>query len=122
MLILLMNACSQIVPGDQTPAPPSGIIGTVTEGPMCPGPVRIGDNSCPDQPYQATIQVLNSDNSKVAQFQTDAQGIFQVELPPGTYILHPLSGKPMPHAADQTVDVTAGQFTQVSIVYDTGMR
>ncbi len=89
---------------------------------MCPGPVRIGDNSCPDQPYQATIQVLNSDNSKVAQFQTDAQGIFQVELPPGTYILHPLTGKPMPHAADQTVDVTAGQFTQVNIVYDTGMR
>jgi hypothetical protein len=119
---LTLTACSQFSPVNQTSAPQSGIEGTVTEGPMCPGPVHIGDNTCPDQPYQATIIVLNAQNAKVTQFQTDTKGIFQIMLPPGRYILHPISGKPLPRGSDQMVEVTSGQFTQVNIVYDTGMR
>jgi hypothetical protein len=122
VLLLTLTACAQFSPVDQTSTPQSGIEGTVTEGPMCPGPVHIGDNTCPNQPYQATIIVLNAQNVVVAQFQTDTKGIFQIMLPPETYILRPISGKPLPRAADQIVEVTSGQFTQVSIVYDTGMR
>ncbi len=123
LLVLTLSACSLISPADQTPTPASGIIGTVTEGPMCPGPVRVGDNSCPNQPYQATISVLDENNSRVAQIRTDASGTFQLSLPPGTYTLHPLPGNnPLPRAADQAVEVYPGQYTQISIVYDTGMR
>jgi hypothetical protein len=89
---------------------------------MCPGPVKVGDNSCPDQPYQATIVVLDDNNDQVTQVLCDSNGHFTVQLPPGTYVLHPISGNPLPRAADQTVEVSPGQFTQVSIVYDTGMR
>lgn len=119
VLLLVLSACGQIAP---TPGPTSGIEGSVTEGPMCPGPVPIDNNTCPNQPYQATITILNADNKKVAQIQADANGYFKLPLVAGTYILHPEPGKPLPIAADQTVVVIDGQYTQVTIVYDTGMR
>jgi len=122
VFLFILSGCAQIVPLNPSPTPSSGIVGTVTEGPMCPGPVQVGNNTCPDQPYQTTIKVLNSNNDQVAQFQTDANGNFMVPLAPGTYILHPEAGNPLPQAADQTVTVTAGQYTQVTIQYDTGMR
>jgi hypothetical protein len=105
-----------------SPTPSNGIEGFVTEGPTCPGPVPVGSTECQDQPYQATIEVLSSDNKIITQFQTDANGYFKLILSPGTYILHPISGKPLPHAPDQTVVVTANHFTQVTIQYDTGLR
>jgi hypothetical protein len=105
-----------------TPFASSGIEGQVTKGPTCPGPIRIGATECQDQPYQANITILDENNNQIAQFQTDSVGYFKINLDPGSYILHPESGNPLPRAADQTVLVTDGQFTQVSIIFDTGMR
>jgi hypothetical protein len=121
-LLFTLSACTQGAGFNPSPTPASGVEGTVTEGPMCPGPVRVGQNNCPDQPYPATISILTSDNTQVAQTQADANGFFIIPLEPGTYTIHPISGKPLPRAADQTVVVTAGEYTKVSIVYDTGMR
>ncbi len=121
-LIFILSGCAitgQFIPSS---TPTSGIQGYVTEGPMCPGPVAIGKNECPNQPYQATILVLDSNSHEIARLQTDATGYFSRSLEPGTYILRPLSAKPLPHAADQTVSVSPGEYTQVTIVYDTGMR
>ncbi|HEX9089945.1 MAG TPA: carboxypeptidase-like regulatory domain-containing protein [Anaerolineales bacterium] len=119
-LIILtgLSACTT------TPSPSgiSGIEGYVTEGPTCPGPVPIGGNECQDRPYQATISVLTAEGKLVTQFQTDIDGYFKIPLSPGTYNLHPESGNPMPNAAEQTVVVNENQYTQVSILYDTGMR
>jgi hypothetical protein len=109
-------------PANPTPVHSSGIEGHVTEGPMCPGPVPVGNNPCPDQPYQATISILDADNKEIAQVQTDVDGYFKIPLPPGTYILHPIATKPLPRASDQTVVVTPDQFTQITIMYDSGMR
>jgi hypothetical protein len=117
-----LSACSQGMLATSTPILSSGIEGYVTQGPVCPGPVRVGDSTCQDQPYQATISILNPDNSPVTQFLTDNNGYFKFPLNPGSYILHPESGKPMPYASDQTIIVSEGQFTQVSIQYDTGIR
>ena len=113
-----MAACSP----NPSPDLNSGIEGTILEGPMCPGPVQVGNNTCPDQPYQATIDILNTDKVQVTQVHSDASGNFKVDLAPGTYVLHPIPGTPLPIAADQTVEVLAGQYTQVTINYDTGMR
>ena len=121
-MILSLSACSQEVPKSPLPTPSSGIEGQVTEGPMCPGPVAIGDNTCPDQPYQATISVFDINNKLITQFETDRSGLFKLPLSPGTYLLHPESDTSLPYAADQSVVVIAGQFTQVTIVYDSGMR
>ncbi len=105
-----------------TPTSTSGIIGNVTEGPMCPGPVPIGNNPCPDQPYQATFTILNAGNVQVAQIQSDANGYFKIELPPGTYTLHPLMTSIYPRAGDLTVVFNPGEYIQVTIQFDTGMR
>jgi hypothetical protein len=102
--------------------PLSGIEGYVTIGPMCPGPVAIGDTRCLDQPYQAMIIIFDTHQKEVSRFQTDAAGYFKITLEPGTYTLHPESDKVLPRAADQTITVAANQFTQVSVMYDTGMR
>ncbi len=122
ILVILLSSCAQVQQTLLTPTPSSGIDVSVTEGPMCPGPVAVGKNECPNQPYQATITVFDANNHKVSEFQTDTAGYFKLSLAPGTYVLHPESPKPLPRAADQTVTITAGQYTQVKIVYDTGMR
>lgn len=122
MLLFSLSSCLQSQPGNPTSTPSSGVEGSVTEGPMCPGPVQIGNNTCPDQPYQATIVVLDAANNKVTQVQSDANGYFIIPLDPGTYTLHPISGQPLPIAGDQTVVVISGQYIQVTIQFDTGMR
>ena len=113
---------STLVQTTPSPTPSSGIEGQVLQGPMCGGPVRAGTNDCPDQPYQATLIVLDSNGNQVIQLQSDQNGYFTITLEPGTYILHPVSGKPLPRAVDQTVVVIDGKFTQITITYDTGMR
>lgn len=122
VLLYALSACTQVSPATPSPAIISGIEGYITEGPMCPGPVPIDSSQCPDQPYQATITILDSNNNQVTQVQSDASGYFKLALTPGAYILHPESGKPLPHAADQSIIVTSGVFTQVVITFDTGMR
>jgi hypothetical protein len=122
IILFSLSACVQGMPIAPSLSPSSGIEGHITEGPMCPGPAQIGNNTCPDQPYQATITILDANTNLITQFQTDVSGYFKIDLAPGTYILHPKSDKVLPHAADQSVVVNAGQFTQVTIIYDTGMR
>ena len=99
----------------------SGIEGIVLIGPACPGPVRT-DTPCPDQPFQAVISVLNSGEQVVQEIKTAEDGLFRIELPPGTYTLQPQAPNVVTRAADQSVTVEAGQFISVTIVYDSGMR
>ncbi|MGH2521318.1 MAG: carboxypeptidase-like regulatory domain-containing protein [Anaerolineales bacterium] len=99
----------------------SGIEGKVIIGPTCPGPV-VAESPCADQPYQATITVMDEKNQPVKQLQSDETGSFKVTLAPGTYVLHPESPGGPTQAPEQTVTVVSGQFTQVTIVYDSGIR
>ena len=108
-------------PDGTTVAPTaSGIQGQVFIGPTCPV-VRLGQD-CADRPYQASIAVLNADGTLVTRVQTDEQGRFRIKLAPGDYTLHPESPRALPRAQDQPVRVTEGQFTQVEIRYDSGIR
>jgi hypothetical protein len=115
-LAFFLAACASSATNTTT----SGIYGQVTIGPACP--VQQINNPCPDQPYPATIIVLDSNRQQVTRFQTDAQGNFKIGLQPGTYILVPQSPNVMPHAGEQEVTVPANIFTQVAIVYDSGIR
>ncbi len=115
LLALILAAC-----GGNTPAPSGGIEGQVLIGPMCPV-VQFG-TPCPDQPYQATITVLDANGGQVTQFQPDVRGQFHVPLNPGSYTLRPESPDGFTRAGEQTVVVSSGQFTQVIITYDSGIR
>jgi hypothetical protein len=116
VLILVLATCSIYSP---TPRG-SGIEGQVLLGPMCP--VVEPGQECPDQPYQATLTVKSPDGQKIMQFQSDAQGRFQVSLVPGEYILHPESPNGIPFAGDQSFIVETGRYTQIIIHYDSGIR
>ena len=116
VMILVLATCSIYSP---TPRG-SGIEGQVLLGPMCP--VAQQGQDCPDQPYQATLTVMNRDGVQVAQFQTDDQGRFNIPLVPGEYILHPESPNGIPFAGDQSFMVETGRFTPITVHYDSGIR
>jgi hypothetical protein len=97
----------------------SGIAGQIVIRPIRPHATLGVPNS---QPYQATIEVLDSTGRSVTTFQTDSDGNFRVPLTPGKYLLRPQSGGPYPRASEQTVIVSPGNFTQVRINYDSGIR
>ena len=111
-----MVSCSSRIPAD------TGIEGQVLIGPVCP--VVQLDNPCPDIAYQATLTILNSVGREVTRFTSDPEGRFQVPLAPGNYILHPETppGQPLPVSADQSFKVVEGQFTQLKVNYDSGIR
>lgn len=116
VLILALATCSIYSP---TPRG-SGIEGQVMIGPMCP--VVQQGQECPDQPYQATLTVRSLSGVQIVQFQTDSQGRFQVPLVPGDYILHPESSNGIPFAGDQAFTVQTGQYTNLTVNYDSGIR
>lgn len=97
-----------------------GIKGQVTIGPLVPveRPGMINY-----RPYRSAITVLDQQGQIVMQFRSDTDGHFRISLKPGIYTLCPEStGRSYPRAAKQTVKVFAGDFTQVRILYDTGIR
>lgn len=100
----------------------SGIRGQVLIGPSCP--VAQVDNPCPDQPYQTTLSVLTLDGQEVTRFSSDAEGKFEVNLPPGDYVLHPdlPAGRPIPSALDVPFTVIPNEFTNIIVTYDSGIR
>jgi hypothetical protein len=118
-LVVLGAACTTTTL--KTPSAGSGIEGLVTIGPMCP--VEREDSPCPDQPYEATIVIDDAEGHEVRRVTSDAAGRFRVALPPGTYMLVPeVPESRLPYAGEQTVEVTAGRYTQVTIEYDSGIR
>ena len=113
LLFLLLSACSPNIP------PNTGVEGQVWIGPMCPV-VREGED-CPDSPYQATLTITKPNGRRVAQIQSDENGYFQVELAPGEYILHPET-EGISYAAEQSFAVLDGEFTFLTVSYDSGIR
>lgn len=128
--ILMILAASVILSGctSNQPAPTAtpltnGVEGQAWLGPLCPV-VQMG-TPCPDQPYpDATVVVLDTAGKEIARVQTDAQGRFRLLLLPGTYTLRPEppDGLPFPSASEQTFTVMNGQFTPLTVHYDSGIR
>lgn len=105
----------------------SGIEGEAVLGPVCPGPQpEEGPRAteCADQPYQANFTILDEQNNVIANFQTGEDGNFKVALAPGTYDIVAITdpAEVFPTAETQTVTVEEGAFTEVRIVFDTGIR
>jgi len=120
LFVLILAACGQI----RDPSEPltSGIEVRVLVGPMCP--VMQAGVECPDQPYQATLTVLNTNRKEVIQFETDEDGRYIVNLPPGDYILRPESPQdiPLSYASQQNFTILLNEITQLIVVYDSGIR
>ena len=118
------NTESQSAPiGAEGESPTTGLKGRMMIAAPCPGPA-LDDKPCPDQPLSASFEVLDSQNTVVARFQSDAEGRFQVALPPGTYTLLPAAGAPLfnPRSQPQNVTVQTEAMTDITLRFDSGMR
>ena len=91
-------------------------------GPICP--VMQKGVPCPDLPFSAKIVIETAIGTEVASVVSGDDGMFQVKLEPGSYILVPESPNPgtPPRAGEQAVEVLADAFTEVLIQYDSGIR
>lgn len=99
----------------------TGIRGTVLWGPVRPGPSKVGQTD--EAPLRASFAVFDGDR-KVAEFESDRSGHFEVSLPPGDYTIVPGRKTPIPNAERQKTEVTVPEngFAVVGISLDTGMR
>lgn len=121
----LVAACSEIGINLDTPPLPSGIRGLVLLGPTCPVQGSPGANEPVPclTPYAATLVVLDSENAVVARIASGADGKFSVDVPPGDYVVAPATGSDSyPIAQPQSVTIAAGQYVEIQVNYDTGIR
>ena len=107
---------------DSPVADTSGIEGQVLRTNVKPGPVRQGEPT--EVPFSATFRVLDADGNEVLTFTTDEEGRFKVVLPPGEYTIVPAEDTPIlrPSTQQKTVTVPKDAFTELRLVFDTGMR
>lgn len=107
-----------------TPQAESGIEGQAVISPARPGPLRQGQSG--SAPYQTTLVVVNTgDGREVTRFETGVDGRFRVSLPPGEYTIGPppsTQPRRFMRGEEHTVKVLQGQFTNVTISFDSGMR
>jgi hypothetical protein len=97
----------------------SGIAGQVNIRPIRPHATIGAPNLAP---YQARLEVLDTSGHSVASLETDPGGSFRIALPPGTYVLRPQSSGPYPRASEQRIVVPPKGFSQVTVVFDSGIR
>lgn len=124
ILVLSAGGCSEIGLGFETPTPPSGVRGMVLLGPTCPTGSEPGAHDPVPclTPYAAELVVLDLENVVVARVTAGADGQFTLDLAPGEYVITPAGGNPYPIAQPVPVTVVAGQYVEVEINYDTGIR
>ena len=109
--------------GDDDEVTDSGIEGTVLSGPSCP--VVQAGSPCPDRPISAPIKITRLSDGEATTITSDDEGRFRINEPAGDYEVTPLpiAGQALPAPGQsQQVTVEAGQFAEVTISYDSGIR
>jgi hypothetical protein len=125
VLVALVAGCGNFGVEVSTPLPPSGIRGSVVLGPTCPNPPSVGPSGQVPclTPYAAQLVVLDSEGKVVTRVTSAAgDGTFAVDVPPGDYVVAPATNDSYPIAQPVSVQVVAGNYAEVQINYDTGLR
>jgi hypothetical protein len=105
----------------QSPKADTGIEGTITISPTHGGPIRIGEKA--SRPLVNTTFVATSDSGASAEFTTDDQGHFKIQLEPGHYtIMKKGQQKGIGRYGPFDALVAAGQMTRLEWQCDSGMR
>ena len=94
-------------------------------GPTCPVERFPPDPNCAEKPYQTSLVITNVDATQtIKEFKTDATGHFKVEIKPGEYSIRSAqSNFVYPRCySNGTVIVKTGEFTNIVVGCDTGIR
>jgi hypothetical protein len=116
LLVGLLPAAEPVI------AEETGIKGQVLRGPAYPGP---GIEGRPDEaPFRAVFHVFDSQDRKVARFESDEEGHFKVFLPPAKYTIVPDKSAPILFPQRQKTEVTVPRdgFADVTLRFETGLR
>jgi hypothetical protein len=106
------------------PAASTGIRGVAMAGPIFPHEIPGVENRRPLANALLIIQA-GEGGREIARQRTDANGRFQIPLPPGAYRVVPLPPDrkaALPRAAPFQVSVQQGEFAELVIDYETGIR
>jgi len=118
-LVILLAAC-----GTETPVSKvdSGVRGVVVSGPQCP--VETLEDPCPDLPVSGiVVSVSRLDGSVETETRTDAEGRFNVAVGPGEYVVQPVvASGGVAFSKPVQVIVPDGEFVEVTLLVDTGIR
>ena len=91
------------------------------------GPVVREGRPWPAYPLPGRVEAVRvglATTEPVARADSDARGRFRLMLPPGEYVLRArnLTGAPVPTARPVRIRVAVGEFTEVIIHFDSGIR
>lgn len=99
------------------------VTGTILLGLTCPVLRDPPDPDCTDKPIFGDFIVQNAmGNVEFARFGTQRDGSFSVTLPAGEYYITWAEPQGLPGQQGRLVNVIAGETTEVTIVFDTGIR
>jgi hypothetical protein len=98
----------------------SGIEGRVLLGPQCP--VVSEATPCPDEPVATQVVVMSRDGEEVARGRSGSDGRFRIALDPGSYVVQAMVAGNALFAKPVDVTVTSGQYVNVIVPLDTGIR
>ena len=99
------------------------ITGTILLGPTCPVLRDPPDPECADKPIFGDFIVQNAMGSvEFTRFSTQRDGSFSVTLPAGEYYITWVEPRGLPGQQGRLVNVIAGETTEVTIAFDTGIR
>ena len=120
LALAALTACSGPAAAPSATPVASGIRGRVILGPTCPVQAS-GQTPCLT-PHSATLVLTDRDGKEVARTTSGQDGRFEFAVGPGQYTIQPQPGQPFPQAQPLDVTVVPGQFLEVEINYDTGIR
>jgi hypothetical protein len=99
----------------------TGVRGTVTESPTCPGAVRPGQNCT--APVSVRIDAHDSTGAVAGSTTSLDDGRYALALPPGSYTLVVDTAQSGPFSCPSTdVTITDGAPASADIDCDTGIR
>jgi hypothetical protein len=99
----------------------SGIEGTVTVGPTCPGPSIVNDARDCTEPLAADVRIVDdSTGQEAAQTSSDSEGHFRVDLRPGRYAIAVPGNAGL--AEPVQVKVQPGRYSEADVLIDSGVR
>ena len=101
----------------------SGITGTVMVGPTCPVETDPPQEECADRPLATLVTVFRESDPvrAVAILESDAEGRFEVSLPPDEYIVS-AGESTLPSCPQTLATVESEGYTNIVISCDSGIR
>ncbi len=100
------------------------LLGRVTLSPTCPVERNPPDPNCLPKGYATTVTILSpGSQTVVSTVVSDADGMFSVALPVGSYVVKAQGGQTLPRCDyPQSVSILSGETSQIALSCDSGIR